>query len=262
MNDWARSRKRIILAIVLLAVAILVGVPFFLLFYQVPTCSDGVMNGDESGVDCGGSCARLCNAESLPIISKGDPRVLTIAPNTFEVVSLVENPNQSAEIRQAKYTFKIYDAAGVIPVKVVEGSTFVPRGASFAIFEGPFTLEAGVTPARATLEWEVDALSWEKSDAAEPSVELAGIALSEASTTPRLSAVVENLSLGQVSNLDFVALISDSEGNLFAASKTFVDNIAPGESAPIVFIWPRPFVKEATQIEIVKRIFPDRSFIK
>lgn len=262
MNDWARSRKRIILAIVLTAVIVLVGVPFFFLFYQAPTCSDRVMNGDETGVDCGGSCERICNAESLPIISKGDPRVLTIAPNTFEVVSLVTNPNQGAEIREAKYTFKIYDPGGVIPVKVVEGTTFVPRGASFAIFEGPFTLEAGVDPVRATLEWEVGALSWQKSEATEPNVEVADTTLSNTDTTPRLNAMVKNLSLAQVSNLDFVALISDSDGNLFAASKTFVDTLLPGESAPIVFIWPRPFTMEATQIEIVKRIFPDRSFIK
>ncbi len=93
-------------------------------------------------------------------------------------------------------------------------------------------------------------------------VEVVDVVLSGVSSTPRLNATVENLSLGTVSNLDFVALISDAEGNLFAASKTFIDNIATGESAPIVFIWPRPFTKEATQIEIVKRLFPDRSFIK
>lgn len=31
-----------------------------------PTCSDGVQNGDETGVDCGGSCS-ACSAVSMPI---------------------------------------------------------------------------------------------------------------------------------------------------------------------------------------------------
>ena len=28
-----------------------------------PSCSDGVSNGDETGVDCGGSCSTLCTAD-------------------------------------------------------------------------------------------------------------------------------------------------------------------------------------------------------
>ncbi|HYD03414.1 MAG TPA: MopE-related protein, partial [Alphaproteobacteria bacterium] len=31
-----------------------------------PTCSDGIMNGDESGVDCGGSCAATCISSNPP----------------------------------------------------------------------------------------------------------------------------------------------------------------------------------------------------
>ena len=25
---------------------------------EMPTCTDGIMNGDETGIDCGGSCTR------------------------------------------------------------------------------------------------------------------------------------------------------------------------------------------------------------
>lgn len=262
MNDWSRTRKRVILSIVLLAVLLLVGVPFYFLFYEKPTCSDGRMNSDEAGVDCGGSCERLCSAESLPLISKGDPRVLLVASSTYEVVALIKNPNQGAEVYRGEYEIKIYDAASPIPVKLIQGSTFVPSGRDFAIFEGPFTLEPNVVPLRAMLEWKQDTLIWGKSPALEPEVEVSETRLSNASSTPRLEAVVENLSLGPVSNLDFVALVSDENGNLFAASKTFIDALASGESAPIIFIWPRPFAKPAVQIEIIKRVFPDRSFIR
>jgi len=33
---------------------------------STPTCSDGIQNGDETGVDCGGSCS-ACSAVSMPI---------------------------------------------------------------------------------------------------------------------------------------------------------------------------------------------------
>lgn len=262
MNSWSRSRKRIILAIVIFAVIVLVGVPFFFLFYQKPTCADSVMNGDETGVDCGGSCQRLCSAESLPLLLKGDPQVLVVASSTYEVIALLENPNQSAEIYKAQYSIKLYGTESAIPVKTLEGVTFVPKGSTFAIFEGPFTLAAGLVPARATLEWEKSSLVWKKNTDPEPALEINNQTLSKEDTVPRLEATVENKSLSSVENIDLIALISDAEGNIFAASKTYIDTLASGAEAPAVFTWPRPFKEKAVGIEIIKRVFPDRTFIR
>ncbi len=262
MNDWSRARKRIILAIVLFFVIVLIGIPFYFLFYQTPTCSDGAKNGDETGVDCGGSCQRLCTAESLPLVLQGDPRVLEIAPNVYEVVAIIENPNATADVYRALYTFKLYDASSNIEVKVIEGSTYIPKGSTFAIFEGPFTVEPGVVPRRAVLEWDRSSIVWRKNTEYEPELVVRDKKLSKEDTSPRLDAVVENNSLERVSNIDFITFISDENGNIFAASKTFVDDLLPGESMPIIFSWPRPFAKKAGNINIITRIFPDRSFIK
>jgi hypothetical protein len=260
MNEWARNRKRIILAIVLFALVVLVGIPLYFLFYQKPTCFDRTQNGDETGVDCGGSCQLLCSAESLPLIARGDPRVLTIATSTFEVVALLDNPNPTAVIERAKYTLKVFDLASAIPVKTIEGEIYVPKGEEFAIFAGPFTLEAGIVPTRATLEWQKESLIWQKDALEAPEVDVVDKALSKEDTVPRLDATVENNSLEEAKNLDFVALISDENGNIFAASKTFIEYIGAGEEVPIIFTWPRPFNAKAAQITIITRLLPDRSF--
>lgn len=262
MNDWSRNRKRIILGIVLSAVIILVGVPFFLLFYDKPTCADNKKNGDETGVDCGGSCQRLCTPDALPLILKGDPRILTIAPNTYEIVALVENSNADAEIYRAEYVVKLYDSSSAIPAKTIEGSAFIPKGVTIALFEGPFTLSAEISPARATLEWKESSLEFRKTQAVEPEIEVFNLSVMNASSTPRITAKVENLSLGSVSNIDFVALVYDTEGNIFAASKTYVDSLESGEETDIFFAWPRPFPKPVGNTQIIKRILPDRSFIR
>jgi hypothetical protein len=251
-----------ILGIVLTTVIILVGVPFYFLIYEKPTCMDNKMNGDETGVDCGGSCQKLCSAESLPLIVKGDARVLTIAPSTYEVIAILENPNPAAEIYKARYTFKLYDPASPIPVKVIEGFTFIPKGATFAIFEGPFTLEPAIIPTRATIEWDKASLTWRKNPNEYPSLSVSDAALSATSSSPRLSATVENLSLGEAENIDLVALLSDEAGNVFAASKTYVDLLDSGEKTTVLFSWPRPFTKNPAGIQIIKRVFPDRSFIR
>lgn len=220
------------------------------------------MNGDETGIDCGGSCQLICRAESLPLILKGDPRILSVSPNTYQVVVLVENPNNDAEIYRAGYIIKIYDSSSSVPLKVIEGETYMPKNHTSAIFEGPFSLPSEVSPKRAVIEWRTDTLSWVKNERTLPELLIKNISLSREDSAPRLIASIENLTLQKVSNIDLVALISDVQGNIFAASKTFIESIEPSGESEAVFTWPRPFGQEAVDIDIVIRVFPDRSFIR
>ncbi len=262
MNQWSRRRKRIILSIVLLALFILVGAPIFFLVYQAPTCFDGKQNGSETGVDCGGSCQLLCTALSLPLVLKGDPRVLNVLGNTFEVVALAENSNTNGEIYRAGYIFKFYDTSGTIPIKIVEGETYVPKGTIFAIFEGPFNFGDGVVPTRATFEWKEGSLVWEKNTSQTSRPVVRDLNISREDTNPRLEASIENISLRPISNIDLTALIYDDTGSIFAASKTFIDTIPVNGVTPAIFTWPGPFNQKISNIDIIIRVFPDRSFVR
>lgn len=266
MNSWSRTRKRIILVIVFLIVIVLVGVPLYLLLYKAPSCSDGVMNGDESGIDCGGSCQLLCSAESLPLVMRGDPRVLvvatTTATSTYEVVALFDNPNSQAEISRAHYTVKVFDRESSLPIRTFEGNTFVPKGKKFAIFIDPFNVDSNIVPSRAILEWDKKTLVWQKNINEVPEIEVTEEVLSREEFSPRLDALVENRSLERVSNIDLVAVLSDGNGNTFAASRTFIESLEPNESIPIIFTWPRPFNAKVAQMDILTRVLPDRSYLK
>lgn len=240
----------------------LVAIPAYLIFYKAPNCFDGRQNKDETGIDCGGSCQLLCTAESLPLLIKGDPQVLKVTDNSYEVVALVENPNATAEIYRAKYFIRLYSAQSIAPIKLIEGETFVPKGATFAIFEGPFTASDGIIPLRATIEWQEGSLAWKKNINPLPILLVKDLSLLEEVATPRLAAIVENTSLNNVSNIDVVALLYNEKGTIFAASKTFIDSISKGGRVPIVFSWPEAFSEEVLNVEIIPRVLPDRSFIK
>lgn len=262
MNEWSRRRKRFIFLLVFLVVVVVVGVPTYFLFYKAPTCFDGRQNSAEEGVDCGGSCQLLCTSTSLPLVTQGDPQVLKIANGVYEVVALIENSNTSAEVYRADYIFRIYDAVSSIPLRVIEGSTFVPKGVEFAVFEGPFNLVEGAQPSRATFEWKEETMVWRRNEEERPEIVVGGLSFSREAETPRLTALVENMSLEDVSNIDLVVLISDETGSVFAASKTFIDRLAPGGGQQVIFSWPRPFESQVAGTEIVVRILPDRSFIR
>lgn len=262
MNKWARNRKRVVYGIVFIFLVVVIGLPTYFLFYKAPTCFDYKMNGDEAGVDCGGSCQLLCTTESLPLLVEGDPRVLTLGPGVYQVVAVVENANNDGEIYRAGYTIKLYDNSTLIPVRVIEGSTFVPAGETFAIFEGPLFMEDGVIPSRATLEWKEETLIWKKAVSTDPGLTVKESTFTRLATSPRLESKIVNPTLSMASNIDLVALVSDKNGNIFAASKTFIDSLMPSEESAIVFTWPRSFQEEPAGIEIIIRVFPDRSFIR
>ncbi|HEY4528636.1 MAG TPA: hypothetical protein VJJ48_02310 [Candidatus Paceibacterota bacterium] len=255
MNRWQKNRKRLIFLIVVLALLILVGLPLYFFFYQAPTCSDDKRNSDETGIDCGGSCQRLCAPESLPLVLRGDPRVLQIATTSFEIVAIVENPN-AAEIKRAKYDIQIY--AGAIPIESLEGELYIPASSKFAVFEGPFHITSGRVPTRATLEWQEESLLWEKSAKTSLKIRVKSTSFSRL-LPPRLEAWIENLSLDGVSNIDLTVLVSDKDGNIFAASKTLIDSIPPRGEMLAVFSWPRPFLLETASTEVLVKILPSRS---
>lgn len=267
MNSWSRRRKNIILLIVLSFLVFVIALPAFLFFYRAPSCSDNKQNGDETGVDCGGSCELLCSAESLPIIMKGDPRVIRISGepasglSSYVAVAYVENPNVTAEVYKAGYTFKIYGSTNaLIPVKIIEGTTFVPKNSLFAVFEGPFQLP-DAPPLRATFEWGPD-LSWRRDTRPLPALNVINSRLSHASTSPRLEADLINGSLETLSNIDIAALILNAEGTIIGASKTYVNSLSVGEGVEIVFNWPAPFASEPASTEILPIVLPDRTFIR
>jgi len=244
MNQWSVQRKRVIFSIVVLTLAILIGLPVFFLFYQTPTCNDLKQNGDETGIDCGGSCQLLCTVQSLPLISKGDLRVLELRPGIYEVVAIVENPNVTAEILRARYTLKLFGESSLTPVRSIESEAFVPNNGTFIILEGPIDMGEW-RPVRATLEWHRDTFVWQKNTQVVKDIISRNVVLTREDSEPRVSAILVNNSLNQVSNIELTALVSGEDGNLIAASKTFVENLAGGGSSPIVFNWSEPFkIKE------------------
>ncbi len=259
MNEWSQRRKRIILSLIFGILILFIGLPLFFFFYRAPTCTDGKKNGDETGIDCGGGCKKLCQADNLSIILKGDPQVVQVGSTTYAVSIQAQNPNLGSEMLRARYIFRMYEASSTVPVRIVDGDAYIPPGQKFAIFEGPFEF-AEATPNRATFEWKQDSLVWNATSKPLSTLVIEDKFLSGVEE-PRLTAELYNPTLDTVLNIELTAIISDEQGNTIAVSKTFVDSIDKEARVPIVFTWPRPFVGNAVLIDILIKILPDKSYI-
>ena len=89
-----------------------------------PTCTDGIQNGDETGIDCGGSCPNACPAIPTPTVSAPTPTepvedvlyLYSDAYNNATYQITLNNPSSFALVPPSTYSFPSTDV-------VIQGSS-------------------------------------------------------------------------------------------------------------------------------------------
>jgi Mg-chelatase subunit ChlD len=210
---------------------------FFTNFYVPANCQDGLMNGEESGIDCGGGCVQICAAQALPL------RVVwtesfEISEGQYNVVSYIENPNQSVGVPSLNYTFELLSKGEV--VGRISGQTVLPPDSIYPIFEGGIYTESQVDSANIIIE---QPNYWLPSVVGREQFKAKDIDLANADKSPRLAVEIENTSLIAAENVEVVATVFGENGKAVTASETFIEYIGPRSSKNIVFTWPNPIAK-------------------
>ena len=241
---WATRRRVMIYGgAALVALTLLAGVVIAVV-YEAPSCSDGKQNQGEAGVDCGGSCAYLCESQvqelRTPLV-----RALPTATGRTDVVAYIENRNQNAEAKDVRYTIEVY-ADGGVRIGSQTGTVDVPARATVPVFV-PGVVSGISTAPQAFITFEN--LRWRNARGeAEP--------LSVGSTellsgdAPRVRAVIENPGPQATYNRTVVATVFDASGRAIAASQTVLRSVPAGGNAEAIFTWTAPFPEAAARVEV------------
>ena len=247
---WALKRQIFYITILVLFFSIF----GFLIIYpnlnKAPTCTDNKQNGDETGVDCGGSCPKAC-VYQVDQVSILWARAFRVVPGRYNAVAYLTNHNQNEAIENITYRFRFADANNVYVGKR-EGSTFVPSGGNFAVFEPAIDIGSSV-PVYVSFEFTEEPVwlqvSPEKIN--QLKVLVSNIQLLDEKTSPRLSATVKNSSLFTIPKVDVVAILYDARGNAISTSRTYFDQLAPLQNADVNFTWPEPLPGDVVEKEII-----------
>lgn len=243
--SWA-SRRRLVyvtmaLTIVLAALAFIA----YAIFYEAPTCFDGAQNGDEAGVDCGGTCERICSFSAAPIEVLFS-RSIPLAGNLYSAVAVLENPNARAIARNVEYTIKMRDAEGLLVAEEV-GQIDIPAQREIPLFV--HTIDTGLrTPIRTDLEITSTPV-WERVDSA-PRMPRVAV---ESLAGNRVTAVVTNPYLVPLTDLTFVAFVRDTNGTVIAASQSKLTYLDAEANETIVFTWPTALDLSAVSADVIVR---------
>lgn len=245
-RPWAFKRRLlygappVTLATLIIAVIVIVNV------YVAPTCSDGVQNGDERGVDCGGGCIKICVAEAQP------PRVqwaesFMIVPGQYNAVAYIENRNPSAATDNLRYTFRMYSDSTMVAER--SGVTNLPPNSTYPIFEGRIFTDQSLPVTRTELTLEPLEYWWPATIGREQFRTIDQV-LKGADARPRLEVALENVLIADAEEVEIVATIFDGAGNPLTASRTFVDALPGRSTTDVVLTWPEPISQTVRSCEI------------
>lgn len=251
MSAWAAKKRTVYFLIVLAALFTIVGVPVFFATRHAPTCTDGIENQGEAGVDCGGPCALQCAFQVPPPIIRW-ARSFKVTSGVYNAVAMVENTALDVGTDRIAYTFKLYDSRNVL-IAERAGETFLPPKRLAPIFEGGIRTGER-TPSRTFFEFSA-VPAWKRVPPKEDgALVVANTTLRDEASKPRLEATLSNTAVRTVSGIEVVAVMYDKNDNAIAASKTLVDSLPKDATARLVFTWSEPFSVPVARTEIISRV--------
>lgn len=255
MSKWAEKRKKRIL--IILGILLFIGLVFAVFSFQntEPTCFDGIQNGQESGIDCGGDCQKVCRDEVRNIVVWWE-RPFKVSHGVYNAVAFFDNQNLESGIQEVNYEFRLYNQDNVLVSEPRVGTTFVEANKRSAVFESG--IETGDEDAYTAFFKISSVQNWEKTDRSYSYnfFKVGEPVLSSQDTTPKLSAPVENISFYNLTEIPVVVILYNQEDNAIAASQTFIDSIGQGETKKVYYSWPEPFGDTVSRVEVIPRIDP------
>ena len=239
IRPWAIWRRTLYMSGFLVVVGTMAATWYFTAIHETPTCFDEKKNGYESGIDCGGSCVRICAADLMA------PEILwaqsfKIADGQYNTVAYIDNRNQLAGTPNLSYTFDLLSNGEVVATR--SGVVSLPPKTTYPLFEGRIFVDSGkpITETRLTIDpsplWLPGKVSYGQFSKLNQD-------LVSADSRPRLNVEIENSGLTEANDVEVVATIFNAAGQPVTASQTFVESIEARETKDIVFTWQAPIAR-------------------
>ncbi|MCW1888507.1 MAG: hypothetical protein KIH67_003040 [Candidatus Moranbacteria bacterium] len=261
-----RTRKQVTVAAVYsLILAIFAGLLYFFFFYQAPVCTDGIQNGREEGVDCGGVCANACieKVAGAPFTIE-EVAIMPGGTDKYDVLGRVYNPNDTEGASSFEYTLTLKDASGQELVTKKGTSYILPQEHKTLIEVG---LESLAVPATATLS--IGSITWERFSGYQekPNINIyqkrynqiaGGVGFGEA------FGLVSNESPFDFRSLIVKVILRDREGKPLAVNSTEMRTVTSGEERDFRLLWPEQFpgTVEAVDMEVDADYYHADNFMK
>lgn len=245
---WA-TRRRILVLIVLGALVAASGAILVIsATYQTPSCTDGVQNQNETGVDCGGACRYVCTAlVAAPTVRY--TKTVSNGAGRIDVVASIENTNHDAAARAVPYRLRLYATDGHIVRETTGTIDLLPERTQLLFLPG--LASASEMVRTAFLEIAPTSPKWFTLAAdAVIAPRISSPTLGGSLNAPRVQATLENLTPTDVTDIPLVVVVRNADGTIMGASSTVVPLLPAQGKATATFTWSGAFPETVTAIEV------------
>lgn len=248
--SWAARRRFLILLILGAIIVAFTAIVSIATIYKAPSCTDGVENQGEAGIDCGGPCSYLC-AELLqpPTVLFTKAFTDTTTGRTV-VVASIENKNSGVAARDVPYRIIVYGVNQSL-IQTVSGTFDLSPSATAIVFI-PGILSGKQTVVSAFFDLDPSSIKW-FTLASDPRI-VPGVSNTiqgGSVDAPRIEAILTNESVSTLTNVRVVVLVRNAQKAVIAASQTIVPVIRPQSTASAIFTWNSAFSDMLASIEVV-----------
>ncbi|MCR4276434.1 MAG: hypothetical protein NUV90_03550 [Candidatus Parcubacteria bacterium] len=254
---WAARRRFLILLIIGAVIAAFLSVVLIATISKAPSCTDGIQNQNEAGIDCGGPCSYLCTAQNQP------PTVLYTQALEYgggrtDIIASIENKNTTAAAKNVPYRITLY-GKGQALIQEVTGTVDLPPGVSVPVYV-PQIFSGKQAVIGAFLNVATSSVQWFSMTPNQRNVPLVSNTFQGGTLgAPRVQAVLTNPTVTSFSNVRMIVIVHNKNGDVIAASQTVVPSIPAQGQATATFTWSAAFSATPAAIEVVPIIpLPDR----
>jgi hypothetical protein len=258
------KKKQVIIASVY-AVLILLFLGFIISrFMPAATCSDGVKNQNEEGIDCGGVCVNKCvTSKSSDLVVAETGFVESGIVNKYDLYAQVVNPNDAEGSGDFQYDFVVKDMTGNI-VGQKSGSGFIlPSENKYLI---AVNVEVKGIPAK--VEFKISDTQWTEFKGYEkPVLRIVNKNYNEVSSDigfAEVKGLLRNESPFDFGVIKIDALLRDAGGKIIALNSTQMNTVKSGENREFTAAWPNRFPGSVSNfdVQIEVNVFDSEVFLK
>ncbi len=247
--DWASRRRFIILALIGAVAFAFFIILSITVFYKAPSCSDGIQNQGEAGIDCGGPCPYLCT-EQVHAPTVLFTQAISSGTGRTDVIASIENVNAGAAAKDVPYTVTLY-GTGQVFIQQVTGTLDLPPATTVPVFI-PGIVSGSQRVVGVFLTIDPAAPRW-FTMASDPRTipVVSNTTLGGSDAAPRIDAVLANASVSDLSDVPVIVLVHSAQGDVIAASRTILPSIPAQGQATATFTWNAAFASVPAKIEVI-----------
>lgn len=260
MKLSSRLLRRLIIAGIFLAVFSLTGLGLRRVITPVSSCTDGVMNGMEEGVDCGAiACGKECEPDLGPpkVIST---KLIKAGDRDYDFVAEILNPHKDFGASEVNYELILFDGNNEELLKK-EGKFYILPGQTKYLISSALTTERNVSRA----DIDIKSARWQKLESLEGMNFLVRREkYTKSNGSSHLEAVVINDSDFDFQLVDIDIILLNSDRKVIGVYKTDVRKLLARTERHFVATWPFLIDDKVDKIEIkiATNLFSDLNYLK